>query len=139
MYQKTATLNSLLLCALFGMMLLFGTTEVNAQDLKPAEKSAAATTSLSLEGMIAVSVGNRLVAFNVGGPVFMVKFNSAFKVGVTAFPSFFILKGKEGLRLGAGPRIDYKNLVIFGAFYHFDRTDTWIGSVGLGYKFHGKK
>lgn len=63
------------------------------------------------EGMLAFSVGNNFYAFNVGGPAFQYVFNKNLKVGVGAFPSFYVLDGKTGARLGVSPRIDYKNLV----------------------------
>lgn len=93
---------------------------------------------IGLEGMIGVSVGNNFYAFNVGGPSLMLRLHKNFKIGVGAFPSFYILNGKTGARLGVSPRIDYKDIVLIAPFYHRDSTNEWIWSVGIGYKFHKK-
>lgn len=93
---------------------------------------------LSFEGMAATSIGKDFYAFNVGGPSLLLRLTKDLKVGVGAFPSFYILKGKSGARLGVSPRIDYKNLVFIAPFFHRDTADEWIWSVGLGYKFHKK-
>lgn len=94
---------------------------------------------MGFEGMLGVSFGDDFYAFNVGGPAFQLVINEDFKIGVGAFPSFYILNGKTGARLGVSPRIDYKNLVFNAPFFHRDSADEWIWSVGLGYKFHKKK
>lgn len=93
---------------------------------------------LGFEGMIGTSVGENFIAFNVGGPAFQLVLTKDFKIGVGAFPSFYVLNGKTGARLGVSPRIDYKKLVFIAPFYHRDSADEWIWSVGLGYKFHKK-
>ncbi|HRK27240.1 MAG TPA: hypothetical protein PK239_08120 [Chitinophagales bacterium] len=94
---------------------------------------------IGLEGMLGISVGNNFVAVNAGGPAFLVKFHKNLKIGVGALPSFYVLNGKTGARLGVSPRIDFKNIVLIAPFYHRDSTGEWISSVGLGYKFHAKK
>ncbi len=139
MQQKSNCLWSHTIRFLIVATIFFSTLSAQTQEVKKEEKKPGNQTQLSLEGMVAVSVGDRLVAFNVGGPAFMVKCSPDFKFGVGGFPSFFFRNGKAGARLGVGPRVDYKNLVFFSSFYHFDRSDIWVGSVGLGYKFHGKK
>lgn len=93
---------------------------------------------LALEGMAATSIGKDFYAFNVGGPSLLLRLTKDLKVGVGAFPSFYILEGKSGARLGVSPRVDYKNLVFIAPFFHRDTADEWIWSVGLGYKFHKK-
>jgi hypothetical protein len=93
---------------------------------------------LGLEGMIGLSFGNEFYALNVGGPALFLALNKDLKIGIGAFPSLYLLDDRLGARLGVSPRIDYKNLVVMAPFYHRDRTETWIWSVGLGYKFHKK-
>lgn len=76
---------------------------------------------------------------NVGGPSLFLVLNKNWKIGIGALPSIYYLEGKLGARLGVSPRIDYKNFVIMAPFFHRDKTDEWIWSLGLGYKFHRKK
>ena len=93
---------------------------------------------LALEGMAGVSFGDKMVAFNIGGPTLVLNIGKNWRTGLGAFPSFFVRDGKTGARLGVGGRVEYKKIVLFSSFYHFDRTDTWVGTLGLGYKFHKK-
>jgi len=94
---------------------------------------------IGLEGMIGVSFGKDFYSVNVGGPSLFLVLNKDWKIGVGALPSLYLLEGKLGARLGVAPRVDYKNLVLFAPFFHRDKTDEWIWSVGFGYKFHKKK
>ena len=94
---------------------------------------------LSLEGMGGVSFGEKMVAFNVGGPNLLMGIGQNWRAGLAAFPSFFVRDSKTGARLGVGGRIDYKKMVLFSSFFHFDSKDVWVGTVGLGYKFHAWK
>jgi hypothetical protein len=103
------------------------------------EKSEQSKVELTLEGMAGVSFGEKFVAFNVGGPNLLLNIGKNWRTGLGAFPSFYVRNGKTGARLGVGGRVDYKNMVLFSSFYHFERLDIWVGSVGLGYKFHKKK
>ncbi len=92
--------------------------------------------SVGLEGMAGVSFGDKTIAFNVGGPHLKLKFSTAFSVALAAFPSLLIVDGKAEPRLGIGPRMDYRNFVlIVPAFFH-NKSDKWIWTVGVGYKFH---
>jgi hypothetical protein len=88
--------------------------------------------------MAGVSFGDKMVAFNIGGPTLLLNIGKNWRTGLGAFPSFFVRDGKTGARLGVGGRVEYKKIVLFSSFYHFDRTDTWVGTLGLGYKFHKK-
>lgn len=89
-----------------------------------------------LEGMAGVSLGDKTVAFNVGGPHLKLKLGPSWSVALAAFPSLLIVDGKAEPRLGIGPRLDYRNLVlIVPAFYH-NKTEKWIWTAGVGYKFH---
>lgn len=94
---------------------------------------------IGLEGMLGMTFAENFFSVNVGGPNLLLRINSDFKFGVGAYPSFFVRDSKSGARLAVGPRIDFKNFVLFSSFFHFDRTDEWLGSFGIGYKFHGKK
>jgi hypothetical protein len=94
---------------------------------------------VSLEGMLAASVGKEFYSFNVGGPALGLKLNENLKIGVAAYPSFYVKSGKTGAKLGVGPRIDYKNLVLISPFFSFESQDEWVWTIGLGYKFHAKK
>lgn len=92
--------------------------------------------SVGLEGMAGVSFGDKTIAFNVGGPHLKLKLGQTWSVALAAFPSLLIVDSKAEPRLGIGPRVDYRNLVlIVPAFFH-NKTDNWIWTVGLGYKFH---
>jgi hypothetical protein len=51
----------------------------------------------------------------------------------------YILNDKLGARLGVGPRIDYKNLVLFAPFFHLDRTDQCFFLQELDINFINKK
>ena len=122
--------------SLMALMLLF-TLITNGQDTALFKKPA--KLDIGLEGMLGVSFGKDFYAFNVGGPALFLVLNSDLKIGVGALPSLYVLQGKLGARLGVAPRVDYKNWVFFAPFYHRDRTEEWIWSVGFGYKFHKKK
>jgi hypothetical protein len=103
---------------------------------EPDNSKPGPSWDLGFEGMLASSVGKQFYAFNVGGPSFLFRVNRNFRIGVGAIPSFYISDGKTGAKLGVAPRIDYKSIVLIAPFYHFDTTDEWIFSAGLGYKFH---
>jgi hypothetical protein len=72
-------------------------------------------------------------------PSLFLVLNKDLKIGVGALPSIYLLESRLGARLGVSPRIDYKNIVFIAPFFYRDKTDKWIWSVGLGYKFHKKK
>lgn len=92
--------------------------------------------SVGLEGMAGVSFGDKTVAFNVGGPHLKLKFTPELSVALAAFPSLLIVDSKAEPRLGIGPRLDYRSFVlIVPAFFH-NKTDRWIWTAGVGYKFH---
>lgn len=117
---------------IFGCYGLFAQNDINKEiNNKKLE--------LSLEGMLAASAGNEFYAFNVGGPALGLKLNENLKIGVAAYPSFYVKSGKTGAKLGVGPRIDYKNLVLISPFYSFESNDEWVWTIGLEYKFHAKK
>ena len=106
------------------------------QEVLPNEKK---NSFISLEGMLGVSFGKDLYSMNVGGPALFLNLTPDLKIGLGAFPSLYLLNNKLGARLGVSPRIDYKNIVFFAPFFHREVSNTWIGSVGFGYKFHKKQ
>jgi hypothetical protein len=112
------------------------TLTLNAQDTAPISQSS--KWDLGLEGMLGFSVGKDFYSVNVGGPSLLLALNKDLKIGIGALPSLYLFEGKLGARLGVSPRIDYKNLVFIAPFFHRDIADQWIGSVGVGYKFHRK-
>ncbi|WP_373492659.1 hypothetical protein [Aquiflexum sp.] len=118
---------TLLLCLIFSKVSIGQDHEHTKQNPK---------WDLQLEGMLGFSVGEKFYAVNVGGPSLLLSLNQNLKIGVGAFPSFYVLNGKTGARLGVGPRIDHKRFAFFTPFFHKDTTDEWIWSVGMGYKFH---
>lgn len=93
---------------------------------------------LGLEGMLFSSVGKDFYAFNVGGPSLLLRITDDLKAGFAAMPSFYVREGKSGAKLAVGPRLDYKNFVFAIPFFHFDTSETWIMTAGIGYKFHRK-
>ena len=107
-----------------------------SQDAVSTKPSAA--WKVGLEGMLGVSFGESFYSVNVGGPSLLLGLSKDWKIGIGALPSLYLLDGKLGARLGVSPRIDYKNYVLIAPFFHKDRTDEWIWSVGFGYKFHKK-
>ena len=116
------------------ILFIFSPCGLFAQNTEPSDEKFA----IGLEGMVGVSVGNNFYAFNVGGPSLMLKLSKDWKIGVGALPSFYILNGKTGAKLGVSPRLDYKSIVLIAPFYYRDSTNEWIWSMGLGYKFHKK-
>lgn len=105
-----------------------------AQDSPIEEKQP--RWDVGLEGMLGVAAGKDFYAFNVGGPMLLLRLTKDLRIGVGGLPSFYIKEGKTGAKLGVSPRIDYKNFVLIAPFFHFESNDQWIGSIGLGYKFH---
>ncbi|EOZ96569.1 hypothetical protein A33Q_2339 [Indibacter alkaliphilus LW1] len=118
------------LLMLFTILLI---SNVNAQEEEKYSK-----VDFALEGMAGIAFGKNFTSFNVGGPSLLLNVNQKVKIGFGALPSFYIRDGKTGAKLGVAPRLDIKNWVFFVPFYHFDTTDEWLWSVGVGYKFHKK-
>ncbi len=93
---------------------------------------------LGFEGMLGASVGNNFFAFNVGGPSLRFRITRDLKIGVGALPSFYFKNGKPGGKLGVSPRIDFKNWALITPFYHFENSDKWVFTIGIGFKFTDK-
>lgn len=106
--------------------------------LQGQEKKENAFWNMGFDGMLASSFSKDLVAFNIGGPSFFWVLNEKIKVGISALPSMVILNNKLGVRLGVSPRIDFKKWVLLMPLYQ-DKTENWIWTFGLGYKFNYKK
>jgi hypothetical protein len=118
------------------LLLTIGVLNLSYSQKKKEEESK---VEIALEGILGMTVADNFFSVNVGGPSLLLRLSPAVKVGVGAFPSFFVRDSKTGARLAVGPRVDVKNFVVFGSFFHFDRTDEWVSSFGLGYKFHARK
>ncbi len=102
------------------------------------DTAKASNWDIGLEGMVAVSVGKEMYGFNAGGPSFNLRLNKMVKIGVGAFPSFYVRDGKPGAKLSVGPRIEFKKLVLMAPCYYFESNNKWLWTFGLGYKFHAK-
>ncbi|HBK83195.1 MAG TPA: hypothetical protein DDZ41_06295 [Flavobacterium sp.] len=124
---------------LFPLIVIFTFTSFVAKGQEKTVVDNSSKSAISLEGMVGFSFGKDFYSVNVGGPSLFLVLNKDWKIGVGALPSLFLLEGKLGARLGVAPRVDYKNLVFFVPFFHRDKTEEWICSVGFGYKFHKKK
>jgi hypothetical protein len=86
------------------------------------------------DGMIGVSVGEKTVGINVGGPSFKVRIKD-FRIGVGAMPSLFIRDDRAVPRLAVGPVAEYKHWMLIVPYYGYDSNDRQIWTFGLGYKF----
>ncbi len=117
-------------------LLLMANHLLSAQSSDSTVNRTRRKVSVGLEGMAGVSFGDRTIAFNVGGPHLKLKVGKDVGIALAAFPSLLIVSGKAEPRLGIGPRLDYRSLVlIVPAFFH-NKSDAWIWTAGLGYKFH---
>ncbi len=96
-------------------------------------------SGLSIDGMLGFGISNNFFAINVGGPSFLVRLSKDIKIGIGALPSLYFKEGKSGAKLGVSPRVDIRSLVLIAPFFHFDTTDEWLWSVGMGYRFHKKQ
>lgn len=116
-------------------LILFYSAALMAQrtDSLPAKKKK--PFRIGLEGMAGVSFGNNVVAFNIGGPHLKLNIAPRWSIGVGALPSLMIINGKAEPRLGLAPRVDYRNLVLLVPGYYMTKTEKWLWTVGLGYKF----
>ena len=124
--------NIVLLFASLFLISFWGYSQEKKPVLEPGK------IDIGLEGMLGLSVGKNFYSVNVGGPALFLVLNKDWRIGVGALPSLYLLNGKLGARLGVAPRVDYKHLVIFAPFFHRDKTEEWIWSVGVGFKFHKK-
>lgn len=121
----------------FFLVLNLYTQKLRAQS-EPQSPDQKSNWNVGMEGMLGASVGKNFYSFNVGGPSLHLRLTKDLKIGVGALPSFYVRDGKTGAKLGVAPRLDYKSWVLIVPFFHFDKTEVWVASAGLGYKFHKK-
>lgn len=89
---------------------------------------------LGIDGMLGISVGEKTVGINVGGPSLKLRINK-FKIGVGAFPSLFIRDDKAVPRLAVSPIVEYRKWMLIAPYYGYDTEDKQIWTFGIGYKF----
>lgn len=106
-------------------LLSLGQTSSSSSSPKKAE--------VGLEGSLGMSVGKDIVALNVGGPAFAIRFHKDWKVGVMALPSVVFRNNATVTRLGIAPRIQYKKLSLILPLYEFNTV--WYMTAGLSYQF----
>ena len=114
---------------LFGLLstsVAFAQTETKVEDKKKVD--------IGLDGMLGVSVGEKTVGINVGGPSLKFRVNN-FKIGVAAMPSLFIRDDKAVPRLAVGPVAEYEHWMLIVPYYGYDADDRQIWTFGIGYKF----
>ncbi|RZJ69380.1 hypothetical protein [Flavobacterium sp.] len=109
----------------------FAQTAEVAPSEKPKEEKR---IEYGLDGMLAVSVGEKTVGINAGGPSFKVRIKN-FKIGFGAMPSLFIRDDKAVPRLAVGPVAEYKHVMLIVPYYGYDNNDRQIWTFGIGYKF----
>ena len=69
-----------------------------------------------------------------GGPQLLFKINQDLKIGPAYYPLWWdYANGEWDTKLGVGVRADIKRVVI--GFNTFRVRETWVGSIGCGYKF----
>ena len=126
----------LVVCIVTLWLLALSGVVAYAQDTlkKPVNKF-----TFELEGMIMVACNDRFYAFSVGGPNLMVRITNSFKIGVGAFPSFYVKDGLTGAKLGVSPRVDFKQFSFVVPFYHFESSGRWQYAFGLAYRFNHLK
>lgn len=119
-----------------GIAVLFANTSIFAQNQSETTTPIPMQTKIdfTLEGMIAVSVGDGIAGINVGGPSLKLKIND-FKIGVGAFPSLIIMDDKAAPRLAVSPILEYKKWMLTTPYYGYDSNDRMIWTFGFGYKF----
>lgn len=115
------------------LILFFLASGLNAKALSDSTKTSA---KITIEGMIGVSFNRNTFTFNIGGPYLKVRFSKNFSAGLGGFPSLFISEKRVEPKLGISPRIDYKRFAFFAPVFHFTNPNTWVYTVGFGYKFH---
>ena len=104
-------------------------TSTQAQQTSPAKSN----TQFGLEGSLGMSVGKDIVALNVGGPAFAIRFHKDWKAGIMALPSVVFRNNATVTRLGIAPRIQYKRVSLILPLYEFNTV--WYMTAGLSYQF----
>jgi len=106
------------------------TAETTASE-KPKEQKK---IEYGLDGMLGVSIGEKTIGINAGGPSLKVRIKN-FKIGVGAMPSLFIRDDRAVPRLAVGPIVEYGHWMAVVPYYGYDNHDKQIWTFGLGYKF----
>jgi|GEM_PF-1143002 len=120
-------------------------TTANAQ----TETTRTPKKKLEIDGSIAASTDGKAVYFNLGGPAlnfgikkFQFSINMLPSIGITALhtsvPSAYGTTNKTRLNatpvLGTGLQFYYKRAIFCIPFYYRFASNTWVGTVGVGYK-----
>ncbi|MFM9987953.1 hypothetical protein [Flavobacterium sp.] len=87
------------------------------------------------EGMIGLSVSNKVIALNVGGPSLKYKLKNHFKIGIGAFPSLIFLDKKIYPKLAFSPIVEHNKWLFIAPYYGYDANNEMIWTLGVGYKF----
>lgn len=127
--MKTAA--GLFICLFYTVSLFAQNSQPDTIVVKKKERF-----KIGLEGIAAVSFGNNVVAINVGGPSLKLKLSPKWGIGVGAVPSLYISHGKAEPKLGLAPRVDYGNFILVVPGFYVAKTEKWVWTVGIGYKFH---
>jgi hypothetical protein len=101
-------------------------------DEKPKSESK---IDAGFEGMIGLSVSNKVIALNVGGPSLKYKLRNHFKIGIGAFPSLIYLDKKIYPKLAFSPIVEHNKWLFIAPYYGYDAKNNMIWTFGVGYKF----
>jgi hypothetical protein len=117
---------------IFLLMLLSCFCGFAQTDEKPKSESK---IDAGFEGMIGLSVSNKVIALNVGGPSLKYKLRNHFKIGIGAFPSLIFLDKKIYPKLAFSPIVEHNKWLFIAPYYGYDGNNEMIWTVGIGYKF----
>jgi hypothetical protein len=114
------------------LMLLSCFSSFAQTDEKPKSESK---IDAGFEGMIGLSVSDKVIALNVGGPSLKYKLKNHFKIGIGAFPSLIYLDKKVYPKLAFSPIVEHNKWLFIAPYYGYDANNEMIWTVGVGYKF----
>ncbi|NMH28579.1 hypothetical protein [Flavobacterium silvaticum] len=121
---------SLKLPMLLASLLLYACVFAQTQTESEAKK-----VDIGIDGMLGLSIGEKTVGINVGGPSLKFKVGD-FKIGVGAFPSLFIRDDKAVPRLAVSPIVEYKKWMLIAPYYGYTADNSkQIWTFGIGYRF----
>lgn len=106
----------------------------NPEAPKPEQTKEEKKIDIGLDGMVGVSIGEKTVGINVGGPSLKFRINKC-KIGVGAMPSLFIRDDRAVPRLAVGPVAEYEHWMLIVPYYGYDADDKQIWTFGIGYRF----
>ncbi len=123
-------------------------TLCSAQVFSQTEPKRNPRTKLEIDGAIAMSTDGKAVYFNMGGPG--INFTvSKLQFSINMLPSIGISKKTTAATsaysgattvlnatpvLGTGFQVFYKKFIFCVPFYYKFTNNTWVGTVGVGYK-----